>query len=69
MGERTAPPLAHQEAPPAAAVASDWLAERAARTPGAVAVEAGGRAWSWAELDRQAGRVAAELRRRGVGEG
>ncbi|MDI3299677.1 MAG: AMP-binding protein [Bacillota bacterium] len=70
MGERSAPIVAHEEALPAAgAVAADWLAGRAARTPGATAIEADGRAWSWAEFDRQASRVAAELRRRGVAEG
>ncbi len=40
--------------------------EQAARTPGAVAIVHQGRAWSYAELNRRANRIAHSLRQRGV---
>ena len=40
---------------------------QAAATPGAVAAEFGDQQWSYAELDRQASRIAGRLRRLGVG--
>ncbi|HEX8276908.1 MAG TPA: amino acid adenylation domain-containing protein [Longimicrobiaceae bacterium] len=43
------------------------FAEQAARTLDAVAVESAGERWSYAELDRRADALAAELRARGVG--
>ncbi|MEZ5318102.1 MAG: amino acid adenylation domain-containing protein [Vicinamibacterales bacterium] len=45
------------------------VARQVARTPEAIAVRAGDRALSYAELDRRAGALAAILRRRGVGPG
>ena len=42
---------------------------QAARTPDRVAAVFGGKAWTYAELDRYAGRVAAHLRSRGVAAG
>ncbi|HEX9733976.1 MAG TPA: non-ribosomal peptide synthase/polyketide synthase [Thermoanaerobaculia bacterium] len=43
------------------------IAAQAGRTPDAVAVVGGGRALSYRELEARAGRLARELRRRGVG--
>ena len=43
--------------------------EQAARTPSAVAAVQGSRRWTYAELDRYAGSVAARLRDMGVGAG
>ncbi len=40
---------------------------QAAATPGAVAAEFGDQQWSYAELDRQASRIAGRLRQLGVG--
>ncbi len=45
----------------------DLFAEQAARTPGLIAVAAGGEALSYAELDRRANRLAHHLRARGAG--
>lgn len=45
------------------------LAERAALSPAAVAVESAGRALAYGELDRRAGRLARHLRSLGVGPG
>ncbi|HEX8276904.1 MAG TPA: amino acid adenylation domain-containing protein [Longimicrobiaceae bacterium] len=45
----------------------ELFAEQAARTPGRVAVAAGGEALSYAELDRRANRLAHHLRARGAG--
>ncbi|HEY6323396.1 MAG TPA: amino acid adenylation domain-containing protein, partial [Thermoanaerobaculia bacterium] len=45
----------------------DWVYAWARRTPGAVALAAGGETMSYAELDRRSGALAAQLRRRGSG--
>ncbi|MGW1208843.1 (2,3-dihydroxybenzoyl)adenylate synthase [Streptomyces sp. NPDC002499] len=46
------------------------LRDRAERDPGRIAlVDAGGRRWSYADLDRRADRTAAGLRRLGIGPG
>jgi len=42
---------------------------QAARTPERVAATSGGRSWSYAELDRRAGRLARRLAREGIGPG
>ncbi|MGH0030884.1 MAG: o-succinylbenzoate--CoA ligase [Myxococcota bacterium] len=47
-------------------IATDWLGERARRTPDATAIVHAGRTLSWAELDAQASRHAASLRSEGV---
>ena len=44
----------------------DWLAHRAAAAPGRLALVAGGRGWSYAELDAEATRAARRLAARGV---
>ncbi|SCL14617.1 amino acid adenylation domain-containing protein [Micromonospora nigra] len=46
-----------------------WVERQVRRTPDAVAAVAGARQLTYAELDRRADAVAAELRRRGVGAG
>jgi amino acid adenylation domain-containing protein len=51
----------------AAATLHGLVADRAARTPGAVAVEQGGRTLTFAGLERGAARLARVLRGRGVG--
>ncbi len=53
--------------PPADACVHDLFAAQAARTPDAVALVSGGESLTYAELERRAGRLAAALRRRGVG--
>ncbi|HET8814608.1 MAG TPA: amino acid adenylation domain-containing protein [Solirubrobacterales bacterium] len=45
------------------------IEEQAAETPEAIAVRVGGRSLSYGELDRRAGLLALDLRRRGVGPG
>jgi amino acid adenylation domain-containing protein len=45
----------------------DLFREQVARDPGAVALEAGEERWSYGDLARRAGGLAAALRRRGVG--
>lgn len=47
----------------------DWLGRCAANQPEHIAVRAGRIQWSFAELDRQASRLARQLARAGVGEG
>jgi O-succinylbenzoic acid--CoA ligase len=47
----------------------DWLAHRAASTPGRLALVADGRAWSFAELDAAATRMARRLAARGARAG
>ena len=54
---------------PAESLVHGLFAAQAARTPAAVAVEHGGRAWTYAELDRRAEAVARELLRRGIASG
>ncbi len=45
------------------------VSAQACRTPDAVAVEFEGACWSYAELEREAGRLAEQLRRAGAGHG
>ncbi len=47
----------------------DWLATRAARRPGRIALEAGGERMTYGELTERAARLAGLLRRRGAGPG
>ncbi|WP_030723197.1 non-ribosomal peptide synthetase [Streptomyces griseus] len=54
-------------APVRAATLPELVAAQVEREPHATAVVSGGTSWSYAELDARAGRLAAVLRRRGVG--
>ncbi len=52
---------------PEAAGLHELIADQAARTPGSVAVSGGGRALTYRDLERRTARLAARLRRAGVG--
>lgn len=49
--------------------APEWLRWRAEASPGSLAVKRGRVTWSYAELDREVGRLAGTLRSRGVSRG